>query len=51
MFRRIIRRGIPILVVSGARVIGSINEFIIASVFLTQSTAKTLAVGMFDWSR
>jgi arabinogalactan oligomer/maltooligosaccharide transport system permease protein len=27
--------------------IGAINEFLMASVFLTQSTSKTLAVGLY----
>jgi arabinogalactan oligomer / maltooligosaccharide transport system permease protein len=38
----------PVLAVTGVLAfIGSINEFIIASVFLTQSQTKTLAVGLF----
>ena len=38
----------PILVVVGLLgFIGAINEFLIASVFLTQSTSKTLAVGLY----
>ena len=38
----------PVLAVTGVLAfIGSINEFIIASVFLTQSETKTLAVGLF----
>ena len=38
----------PILVVVGLLgFIGAINEFLIASVFLTQNEAKTLAVGMY----
>ena len=38
----------PVLAVTGVLAfIGSINEFIIASVFLTQSDTKTLAVGLF----
>jgi len=39
---------VPVLAVTGVLAfIGSINEFIIASVFLTQSDTKTLAVGLF----
>ncbi|SBT51705.1 sugar ABC transporter permease [Micromonospora auratinigra] len=38
----------PILAVTGLLAfIGSINEFIIANVFLTEPNSKTLAVGMF----
>jgi arabinogalactan oligomer / maltooligosaccharide transport system permease protein len=38
----------PILAVTGLLVfIGTINEFIIANVFLTQNESKTLAVGMY----
>ncbi|MBQ1061061.1 ABC transporter permease subunit, partial [Micromonospora sp. C41] len=38
----------PILAVTGLLAfIGSINEFIIANVFLTEPEAKTLAVGMY----
>jgi arabinogalactan oligomer / maltooligosaccharide transport system permease protein len=38
----------PILAVGGLLAfIGSINEFLIANVFLTNTTSKTLAVGMF----
>ena len=40
---------IPILVVVGLLgFIGAINEFLIASVFLTQSTSQTLAVGLYS---
>jgi len=39
---------VPILVVVGLLgFIGAINEFLIASVFLTQSDTKTLAVGLY----
>ncbi len=38
----------PILAVTGLlSFIGTINEFLIANVFLTDSESKTLAVGMF----
>jgi arabinogalactan oligomer / maltooligosaccharide transport system permease protein len=38
----------PILAVTGLLVfIGTVNEFLIASVFLTDDSAKTLAVGMY----
>jgi arabinogalactan oligomer/maltooligosaccharide transport system permease protein len=48
-FRRIILPLVtPILVVVGLLgFIGAINEFLIASVFLTQSDTKTLAVGLY----
>ncbi len=49
IFRRIILPlVVPILVVVGLLgFIGAINEFLIASVFLTQSTTQTLAVGLY----
>lgn len=38
----------PVLAVVGVLAfIGSINEFLMASVFLTQTDTKTLAVGLF----
>ena len=38
----------PILAVTGLLAfIGTINEFIIASIFLTQDDAKTAAVGLY----
>ncbi|WP_207783738.1 sugar ABC transporter permease [Micromonospora globispora] len=47
-FRIILPLVAPILAVTGLLAfIGSINEFIIANVFLTQPESKTLAVGMF----
>jgi arabinogalactan oligomer/maltooligosaccharide transport system permease protein len=50
VFRRIILPlVIPILVVVGLLgFIGAINEFLIASVFLTQSSTQTLAVGLYS---
>ncbi len=50
VFRRIILPlVIPILVVVGLLgFISAINEFLIASVFLTQSTSQTLAVGLYS---
>lgn len=49
VFRQIILPLVtPILVVVGLLgFIGAINEFLLASVFLTQSESKTLAVGLF----
>jgi arabinogalactan oligomer/maltooligosaccharide transport system permease protein len=42
----------PILAVVGVlSFISAINEFLMASVFLTQSESKTLAVGLYGWSR
>jgi arabinogalactan oligomer/maltooligosaccharide transport system permease protein len=47
-FRIILPLVTPILVVVGVlSFIGAINEFLMASVFLTQSETKTLAVGLF----
>jgi len=47
-FRVILPLVTPILAVVGVlSFIGAVNEFLIASVFLTQSETKTLAVGLF----
>jgi arabinogalactan oligomer / maltooligosaccharide transport system permease protein len=47
-FRVILPLVTPILAVVGVlSFIGAINEFLLASVFLTQSETKTLAVGLF----
>jgi arabinogalactan oligomer/maltooligosaccharide transport system permease protein len=47
-FRIILPLTAPILAVTGLLAfIGTVNEFLIANVFLTDSDAKTLAVGMY----
>ena len=47
-FRIILPLVTPILAVVGVlSFIGAINEFLLASVFLTQSESKTLAVGLY----
>lgn len=47
-FRIILPLTAPILAVTGLLAfIGTVNEFLIANVFLTDSEAKTLAVGMY----